>query len=93
MKKSMLFLMAGMFLFSLLTSCGGGIDSEVKDLAEKRCECKKLEKEDKEDDATKCYEEMEKTEDELEKKMKDLDEKEQDRLEDLYDETYKACKK
>ncbi|MBN2680912.1 MAG: hypothetical protein JXR58_00245 [Bacteroidales bacterium] len=88
MKKSLLFLSVAMFVFAVITSCGGGIDSEVKALAEKKCECKKLE-----DDAKdKCKEELEKMEQDMEKKVKDLDEKEQDRLKDLYKETYKACK-
>lgn len=90
MKKNLLFLVAAIFVLGFVSSCGGNMDSKVKELAEKKCECKKIENDE---EAQKCYEELEKKEVELEKEIKDLDEKEQERLEDLYKETYKACKK
>lgn len=91
MRKNVLVLLIGIFFVSfLLVSCDkGGIEGDVKEFAEKLCECEKMDGDEK----MKCLEEFDKMEEEIEKKVKELDEAEQDKLQDLYEETLKNCLK
>ncbi|HBS88147.1 MAG: hypothetical protein A2W91_05270 [Bacteroidetes bacterium GWF2_38_335] len=87
--KNLTLLIVAIFAISfILPSCGGGLEGDVKALAEKRCECKKLDGDDKD----KCKDELDEMEEGLEKKVKDMDKGEQEKLEKVYKETYEACK-
>lgn len=87
MKKVVLTLSA-FALVAMFAACGGPA-ADGKKLAEKRCECKKMEKGE---DKDKCKEERDKMEEEMEQKYKDADEETLQKFDDAYDEVMKNCK-
>jgi hypothetical protein len=94
MKKVTVYMMVLVGLVGF-TACGGGIESDAKATAEKRCECDKFEKDNKADELKKCKDEAKKLEEDLEKKYvnkkddKDLGKK----VEEAYKAAYDACAK
>ncbi|MBX3103056.1 MAG: hypothetical protein KF690_11145 [Bacteroidetes bacterium] len=76
------------------TACGGA-EGEAKALGEKKCACKKLEKEGKEDDFKKCRDDYKKTEHEFFKKYEDKkdDKAFGEKLKSAFDGAYEACMK
>ena len=77
-------------LISIAVSSCGGLESKVKKLAEKRCECEKLKGKEEND----CEEEGKDMEKDLKKEIKDAGIKsaEERELNELYKDTYKDCK-
>ena len=77
-------------LISIAVSSCGGLESKVKKLAEKRCECEKLKGKEEND----CEVEAKDMEKDLEKEIKDAGIKsaEERELNELYKDTYKDCK-
>ena len=77
-------------MISVAVSSCGGLESQVKKLAEKECECKEL-KGDKEND---CEDEARDMENDLEKDIKDakLKSSEERELSELYRDTYSDCR-
>ena len=73
-----------------VSSCGGGLESQVKKLAEKECECEKLKGKEEND----CEVEAKDMEKDLKKEIKDAGIKsaEERELNELYKDTYKDCK-
>ena len=73
-----------------VSSCGGGLESQVKKLAEKQCECKELKGKEEND----CEDEAQDMEKDLEKAIKDagIKSSEERELKELYRDTYSDCK-
>ena len=85
----MKYLLIGMISIAV-SSCGGGLESQVKKLAEKECECKELKGKEEND----CEDEAEDMGKDLEKAMKDagIKSSEERELKELYRDTYSDCK-
>ena len=85
--KKYLFSLAAVSL--LLASCGG-LESQVEDIAEKKCECKSLDGDKK--DA--CKKELKEMEEEFEKELKEAELKpsEEDELKKVYKDKLSECK-
>ena len=78
-------------LISIAVSSCGGLESKVKKLAEKRCECEEL-KED--DEKRECKDELVDLSKDVEKDIKDakLKNSEENDLKKLAKDTYRDCK-
>ena len=85
-KRKILVLFTSIFIFAF--GCGG-IDSDVVALAEKECECETL----KGIEQDRCDEEYDEMEEKLDTRLDDMDidEAEEERLENLYEDTYEKC--
>jgi hypothetical protein len=94
MKKVTVYMMMLVGLVGF-TACGGGIESDAKAMAEKRCECEKFEKDNKADELKKCMDEAKTLGEELEKKYESKkDDKELGKkAEEAYKAAYEACAK
>jgi hypothetical protein len=80
------FFLKGILAISVLSSCGA-IENDVKAVAEKECECRKLE-----GDARKsCKEEYKKMKSRIQDNVKNMSKEEQEKFQILYRETRKAC--
>ena len=77
-------------MISIAVSSCGGLESQVKKLAEKECECKELKGKEEND----CEDEAQDMEKDLEKAMKDagIKSSEERELKELYKDTYNDCK-
>ena len=77
-------------MISVAVSSCGGLESQVKKLAEKECECKELKGKEEND----CEDEAQDMEKDLEKAIKDagIKSSEERELKELYRDTYSDCK-
>lgn len=77
-------------LISIAVSSCGGLESQVKKLAEKECECEKLKGKEGND----CEVQTKDMEKDLKKEIEDakLKSAEERELKQLYEDTYKDCK-
>ena len=77
-------------MISVAVSSCGGLESQVKKLAEKQCECKELKGKEEND----CEDEAQDMEKDLEKAIKDagIKSSEERELKELYRDTYSDCK-
>ena len=77
-------------MISVAVSSCGGLESQVKKLAEKECECKELKGKEEND----CEDEAQNMEKDLEKAIKDagIKSSEERELKELYRDTYSDCK-
>ena len=77
-------------MISIAVSSCGGLESQVKKLAEKECECKELKGKEEND----CEDEAQDMEKDLEKAIKDagIKSSEERELKELYRDTYSDCK-
>jgi hypothetical protein len=77
-------------MISIAVSSCGGLESKVKKLAEKECECEKLKGKEEND----CEDEGEDMSKDLRKEIEDakLKSDEKTKLDELYANTYKNCK-
>ncbi|MBX3103057.1 MAG: hypothetical protein KF690_11150 [Bacteroidetes bacterium] len=92
MKKVAIYMMMLVGLVGF-TACGGGIEGDAKAMAEKKCECEKLEKDEKADDLKKCRDQFSKLAEDMGKKYEDKkDDKDLNKkAEEAYEAAYKAC--
>ena len=76
-------------MISIAVSSCGGLESQVKKLAEKECECEKLKGKEEND----CKDELKDMEKDLEKEIKDagIKSSEERELKQLAKDTYKDC--
>jgi len=77
-------------MISIAVSSCGGLESKVKKLAEKACECEKLKGKEEND----CEDEAEDMQKDLEKEIKDagIKSSEERKLKELAKDTYNDCK-